>query len=120
MDFLNNINSEEIFNNLFEHSVVGMSITSLDGRLHANAAFCEMIGYSKEELMDRSWIEYSHPDDVAYNLNVIENILSDGKKSVRWEKRYLHKNGSTIWVDIHTFLHQDENGDPIHFFYHRQ
>jgi PAS domain S-box-containing protein len=115
MDFPENIKSEEIFKNLFEHSVVGMSITSLDGRLFANAAFCKMIGYSKEELTDRKWVEYTHPDDVTYNLSIIENILKDGKKSFRWEKRYIHKDGSTVWGDIHTFLHRDDNGNPIHF-----
>jgi len=109
------INGDEIFRNLFEHSVVGMSITSLDNKLHPNDAFCEMLGYSKEELVDKQWDEYTHPDDIAYNHAVIDSILAGGKKSVRWEKRYLHKNGSTIWVDIHTFLHRDASGLPLHF-----
>ena len=115
MDILEDLDGNEIFKNLFEHSTVGMSITSLDGRLYANSAFCDMIGYSKEELINKKWADYTHPEDIAYNLAVIDNILSDGKRSMRWEKRYLHKDGSTIWADIHTFLQRDANGKPLHF-----
>ncbi len=115
MDILQDIVGNEIFKNLFEHSVVGMSITSIDGRLNANSAFCEIIGYSREELRNKKWIEYTHPDDMEYNLLVIDRILDHSNKSWRWEKRYIHKNGNVIWVDIHTFLLRDESENPIHF-----
>lgn len=115
MDILNMIRGDEIFKNLFKHSTVGMSITSLDNRLHPNDAFCEMLGYSKEELYDKNWAEYTHPDDVAYNAEVIEKILSGENKSFRWEKRYFRKDGAIIWADIHTFLHRDPTGSPLHF-----
>ncbi len=115
MGILNSIEGNEIFKDLFEHSVVGMSITSIDGRLNANSAFCSMIGYSMEELRGKKWADYTHPDDVAYNNAIIDAILADGKKSTRWEKRYIHKDGSIIWADIHTFLLRDENDNPIHF-----
>jgi PAS domain S-box-containing protein len=115
MEFFDKINGDEIFRNLFEHSTVGMSITSLDDRLHPNAAFCDMLGYSKEEISDKKWNSITHPDDIAYNNYVIAKILAGEAKSVRWEKRYIHKNGSIIWVDIHTFLHRDTNGHPLHF-----
>ena len=65
--------------------------------------------------MDRKWADYTYPEDIAYNLAMTEKILSDEKKSARWEKRYLHKDGSIIWGDIHTFLHCDKNGKPIYF-----
>lgn len=115
MDIFNNIEGNEIFKSLFEHSVVGMSTTSIDGRLNANAAFCNMIGYSLDELRDQKWANFTHPDDIAYNDSIIEEILSNGKKSARWEKRYIHKDGSIIWVDINTFLHRDKDGKPLHF-----
>ncbi len=115
MDILEDVNGNKIFKDLFEHSTVGMSITSLDGRLYANSAFCDMIGYSKEELVNQKWADYTHPEDIAYNVEIINQILSEEKKSMRWEKRYLHKDGSTIWVDIHTLLQRDANGTPLHF-----
>ncbi len=115
MELLNTISGNEIFKKLFAHSVVGMSMTSIEGKLNANAAFCNMIGYSEEELQNKKWADYTYPDDVEINRRILENIISGKEKSARWEKRYLHKNGSITWVDIHTFLLRDENGDPLHF-----
>ncbi|MEI7831329.1 MAG: ATP-binding protein [Prolixibacteraceae bacterium] len=115
MEFFDKIKGDEIFRDLFEHSTVGMSITSLDDRLHPNAAFCEMLGYTKQELAEKKWAGFTHPDDVAYNNSVITKILAGEAKSYRWEKRYIHKNGTIVWVDIHTFLHRDATGHPLHF-----
>ena len=115
MNKLNITNGEKIFINLFKNSTVGMSITTLDGHLHTNAAFCKLLGYSSEELTNRSWADFTHPDDILFNKIVIDNILSGLKQSDRWEKRYIHKDGSIIWVDIHTLLHRDEEGKPLHF-----
>jgi PAS domain S-box-containing protein len=115
MDLFENISGNEIFKELFTHSVVGMSVTSIDGRLNANASFCEMIGYSEEELQNQKWADYTYPDDIELNLRIIESILTGRQKSARWEKRYLHKKGSIIWVDIHTFLLRDDDGNPLHF-----
>ncbi len=115
MDVLANITGNEIFKNLYEHSVVGMSITTIEGRLHANQAFCDMIGYSIEEIQNQKWEDYTYPDDISYNHQIIGRILAGNGKSFRWEKRYLHKNGSIIWVDIHTFLNRDAHGAPLHF-----
>jgi PAS domain S-box-containing protein len=115
MEILNNIKGNEIFKSLFEHSVVGMSITSIDGILTANAAYCQMLGYTVEELRGRKWADFTHPDDIEKNHAIIADILNSDKKSARWEKRYLHKNGSVVWVDIHTFLLRDDKGAPIHF-----
>lgn len=106
---------EGIFMYLFEKSAVGMSVTSIDGRLHANNALCQMLGYSEEELIDRPWKEFTHPDDIQQNMQAIDMILSDQCKSMRWEKRYIHKNGSIIWGDIHTLLVRNQEGEPQYF-----
>lgn len=106
---------EGIFMYLFENSAVGMSVTSIDGRLHANNALCQMLGYSEEELIDRPWKEFTHPDDIQQNMQAIDMILSDQCKSMRWEKRYIHKNGSIIWGDIHTLLVRNQEGEPQYF-----
>jgi PAS domain S-box-containing protein len=115
MDILNEIEGNEIFRTLFENSVVGMSITSFDGRLNANSAFCDLIGYTVGELKNSKWENFTHPDDIAYNQSLIEEILAGEKQSARWEKRYFHKNGSVIWVDIHTLLYRDKEGNPLFF-----
>ena len=109
------IQSEEKFRNLFEHSTIGMSMTTLDGKITVNQSFCDIIGYSREEVMKIKWQEFTHPDDLEHDKDVVNSILS-GKSNVnRWEKRYIHKSGSIVWVDVSTVLERDPEGEPLYF-----
>ena len=99
--------SETYFRSIFEHSAVGISITRLDGSLRSNKAFCEILGYSEDELTGLNWRTITHPDDVALNEQYVQQILVGEIESARWEKRYIHKNGEIIWVDISTVLQRD-------------
>ncbi len=107
--------SEEKFKNFFEQSVVGKSITSIDGKLMTNKSFSEITGYSKEELNKINWRDITHPDDIERDSKIIKSIIDGEKESARWIKRYIHKSGKTVWVDIGTALEKDLNGNPIHF-----
>jgi PAS domain S-box-containing protein len=107
--------SEEKFKNVFEYASVGKSMTALDGTVHANKAFCKLLGYSKKELKNLNWRMFTHPDDVQKNDEIFESILKGEKKSARWEKRYFNKNNEIIWVDISTTLLRASNGDPLYF-----
>jgi PAS domain S-box-containing protein len=107
--------SEEKFRNFFENSVAGMSITSIDGKLNANQAFCNIVGYSRSELLNLHWSQITHPDDIELNTKILESILNAKKEESRWEKRYIHKNGQTVWVDISTAIVRDTNGNPLYF-----
>lgn len=108
-------NSEEQFRNFFEHSVVGKSITTLDGKLKTNQAFCQIVGYSEDELNQLKWQEITHPDDIEPNTKAINSIISGEKQSVRFEKRYIHKDGSIVWADVNTALQRDKDGEPLYF-----
>lgn len=107
--------SEEKFRNLFEQSVVGKSMTTLDGKLKINKAFSQILGYTEIELSEFKWQTITHPDDVKKDQAIINSILSGEKDSDRWEKRYIHKNGNIVWVDISTSLQRDNNGEPLFF-----
>lgn len=107
--------SEEKFRNIFENSIVGISITSVDGKLLVNDAFCNMLGYSIEEFADVNWRDITHNDDIEPNENYIKAILIGECDSKRWEKRYIHKNSHIVWVDINTSLVRDENKNPLYF-----
>ena len=108
--------NEEYFRNVFEHATVGKSITFTDGRLaRINTAFCDMLGYSWDELSQLKWQEISHPDDIARDQEILDSITSGNKVSERWEKRYLPKAGGIIWVDISTTLMRDHEGKPVYF-----
>ncbi|MDP4238199.1 MAG: PAS domain S-box protein, partial [Bacteroidota bacterium] len=107
--------SEERFRSIFENSTVGKSMTSVGGKLLANLAFSEIVGYSQDELSHLHWTDFTHKDDLEFNKKEIELILKGKKTYSHWEKRYIHKNGSIVWVDISTFLLRDNEGNPLYF-----
>lgn len=106
--------SEERFRNVFEHASVGKSITSIDGKMTPNNAFAQMLGYEKEELSALNWKTITHPDDVEYNETLLKNLFAGDDASARFEKRYLHKNGSIVWVDITTNIMRDNQNNPLY------
>ncbi len=109
------LQSEERFRNLFEHSTVGKSMTRLDGNIIVNQAFCDIVGFSQEELQTRKWYELTHPDDVANDRQIMQSILQKKIQSFRWEKRYIHKTGNIVLCDVSSILERDKDGKPIYF-----
>ncbi|HTX92856.1 MAG TPA: PAS domain S-box protein [Anaerolineales bacterium] len=107
--------SEDKFKYIFDYSTVGKSITLPSGEIHPNKAFCEMLGYSPEELDSKKWREISHPEDIDLNQKVIDSILAGEKESGRFIKRFIHKNGNVVWGDIGTSLRRDDEGNPLYF-----
>jgi PAS domain S-box-containing protein len=106
--------SEDKFRYVFEHSIIGKSLTYFSGEIHVNNAFCDMLGYSQEELKNKRWQDITHQDDIEPNQAILDQIISGEKDSARFTKRYIHKNGSVIWVDVSTFLRLD-NDKPLYF-----
>jgi len=109
------IASEKRFRTIFENSMVGKSITYLDGRIKTNRAFCNIVGYSEKELSKLKWQNITHPEDVSRDQGVFQTILSGKKMYDRWEKRYIKKTGDLVWVDISTTLQRDKQGQPVYF-----
>lgn len=107
--------SEEKFRNVFEQSVVGKSMTNLDGTLKVNLAFSRILGYSETELSQRIWQSITHPDDIDNDQTIISSLISGEREFARWEKRYIHKNGNIVWVDISTTLQRDNSDKPLFF-----
>src|ERR1035437_2227433 len=107
--------SEEKFRKTFENSIIGKSLTSLDGKMSVNKAFSQIVGYSEIELSNLKWTEFTHKDDVEFDLKQHDLILTGEKQSSNWEKRYIHKNGNIVWVNISTFLLYDSKGNPMCF-----
>jgi PAS domain S-box-containing protein len=107
--------SEDKFRHVFDYSSVGKSITAPDGLMQPNKAFCEMLGFSEEELKIKKWQEITLPDDVEINKKSIDSLLSGQDDSVQFSKRYIHKNGSIVWADVSTSLRRDKDGKPLYF-----
>jgi len=92
--------SEEMFRSVFELSPVGKTMTAEDGSLRVNRAFAEMLGYSMAELETINWKKLTYPDDVRKSDDAAQALISGKEKRVRFEKRYIHKNGNIVWAQL--------------------
>jgi PAS domain S-box-containing protein len=105
--------SEKMFRSLFQDSSVGTAVVSLDSALlQVNRAFCEFMGYSEEELVGKSVLSITHPDDQEESSKAIDQIAQSGFCIRRLEKRYLHKSGRVLWGEISSTLLRDAEGKP--------
>lgn len=109
------LQSEAKFRNIFENSPLGKSLTGMDGSLNVNKAFCDIVGYSTDELCAKDWKEITHPDDIQESLNVIQSLIDGKRRRAQYEKRYIHKDGHIVWVEITTALERDKNSEPLYF-----
>jgi len=107
--------SEAMFSDFFYNSNVAMSMTHFGGTFRANKAYCQIVGYSEAELNQRSWQSITHPDDLAISEAHVADVVARRKPSADWEKRYFHKDGHIVEVDIHILLRRDEQGEPRYF-----
>ncbi|MFX8895434.1 PAS domain S-box protein, partial [Acinetobacter baumannii] len=79
-----------------------------EGRwLRVNRAICEMVGYSEAELLVIDFQTVTHPDDLDADLAYVQAMLAGEIPTYQMEKRYFHKNGSTVWV-----VNRRANGTP--------
>lgn len=107
--------SEEKFRLIFESANVGKSVTFLSGEVNANEAFCAMLGYEQGELTGRKWQELTPPEDIEGVQDRLDSLMSGEIKTVRFDKRYIHKNGSFLWADLSVVMHRDAKGNPLYF-----
>jgi PAS domain S-box-containing protein len=108
--------SESRFRAIFEQAAIGMADSSLDARfIRLNQRFCEIMGYSREELLGLTFREISHPDDLARDEQLVAQLLRGELSSFTAEKRYLRKNGDVVWANLMVSLLRSPSGDPLHF-----
>jgi len=106
--------SEDRFKYIFDNSVLGNSITRINGEMQVNKAFCELLGFSAKELQNTKWQDITHPDDIGVTQNEINDLLSGEKETAHFTKRYLKKDGSILWVEVHTSLRRNEEEKPLY------
>jgi diguanylate cyclase (GGDEF)-like protein/PAS domain S-box-containing protein len=93
---------------------IGMGISSPVTKrwLYANDRLCEMLGYTRDELLQTTWTDLTHPDDVAGNLQELERMLVGETDDFTLEKRFIRKDGSPIQVNIDVKCTRDAGGRP--------
>jgi PAS domain S-box-containing protein len=106
--------SEQKFHAIFEQTAVGITLTDCQsGRyLQVNQRFCQLLGYTEAELLQRTWQEMTHPDDLNTDLKYDPALWAGEIPNFAVEKRYCCKDGSFRWVNLTVSLIRDSTGIP--------
>jgi PAS domain S-box-containing protein len=108
--------SEERFRSAMEGSPIGTAIVSPEGRwLEVNPVLCDLVGYTREELLATDFQHITHPDDLAADLQYLRQLLAGRIDRFQSEKRYVHKDGRTVWAQLNASLARDAQHRPAHF-----
>jgi len=106
--------SEARYHNSFQHSAIGITHCDLDGRyLLANRRFCNIVGYSFEELSSKTFSEITHSDDLHQEMEMRRRLAAQEIETYQLEKRYIHQSGRPVWVSVFVSLERDSEGKPI-------
>lgn len=105
--------SEERFRATFEQAAVGICHCSLEGQfLKLNQKFCELVGYTQEEILSRTWMDITHPEDLNLDWQYVRRVQAREIETYSIEKRYIRKDGSLIWVNLTGSLVYQASGEP--------
>lgn len=109
---------EERFRETFNQVAVGIAHTAPppDRRyLLINQKFCDMLGYTAGELKQMSGLQLTHPDDINTDRELEQQLIRGEISTYIWPKRYIRKDGKTIWVNRTVSLVRDKDGKPKYF-----
>jgi PAS domain S-box-containing protein len=107
--------SEERFRSMFDQGVVGVMLIGTDYRMSkVNVALCRMLGYSEEELTRMTPLEITHPDDRNPSLNLMEHLFTGEVAISKAERRFVRKNGQTMWGSLSAGVIRDREGNPLY------
>jgi PAS domain S-box-containing protein len=110
------LESEERFRVTFDQVAVGIAQIAPDGRLvRINQKYCDIVGYTAEELLQHGLQAITHPDDLALDYRYIRRALCGEIKSYSIDKRYRRKNGTLFWVNVTNNLIAGPSGEPKYF-----
>ncbi|MEK6337591.1 MAG: PAS domain S-box protein [Acidobacteriota bacterium] len=99
-----------------DFSLVMLTHVGLDGSwLKVPQTLCDLLGYTEQELLARTFKDVTHPDDFEADWNQCQRLIRGEAKSFDIEKRYIQRDGHTIWVHQNCSVVEDDNGQPIHF-----
>ena len=107
--------SEGNFRQIFEEAPIGMAVVNLEQRfVQVNRSLSHIVGYSSEELVQRSSLEITCAEDVAADHQHVAELLN-GARHCSFEKRYVRKDNRPVWAALTACLIQDEEGKPHHY-----
>jgi PAS domain S-box-containing protein len=112
--------SEDRFRTVFNHAACGMAMADLEGSyIRCNAAFCKMVGYGEEELLQMNWRDITHTEDINLTLRLISGFGPD-HPTLPKEKRYIHKKGQIVSTLCSVRLVYDDRHEPLYYIIQMQ
>jgi PAS domain S-box-containing protein len=103
--------SEERFRRVFEEGPLGLALVGKDYRfLKVNSEFCQMTGYPEEELVQKTFADITHPEDIPASVAITQRLFQRNIPLFRMQKRYVKKNGEIIWGNLTASLVADRSG----------
>jgi PAS domain S-box-containing protein len=106
--------SEQRYRTLIEHAPVGVIHATLDGRIaYVNSALCNLLGYTHEALLTKTWQELTHPEDLSTDQALAQRVRARELTHYTLQKRYIRKDGTPVWVELFGTFVFDQTGNPI-------
>lgn len=110
------IPADSLFKSAFENAAIGMALVAPNGAwLRVNRAICQITGYAEAELLQRTFQDVTHPDDLELDLSYVRKMLACELPSYQMEKRYIRKDGSVVWVLLSVSMVCNEKSQPRFF-----
>ncbi|MEH6404265.1 MAG: PAS domain S-box protein [Sneathiella sp.] len=109
--------NDAILTSIFEDATIGIVLHAPDGntRVRVNDAFCDLVGFTREQLLHDSYDKLTHPDDLKSSLSLRKELYDGQRKTISFEKRYTHQKGHVVWGAVSTYVIRDPNGDVLYF-----
>jgi PAS domain S-box-containing protein len=109
--------ADPAFRVIFEDAPFGIAVVDRELRIvDVNAAYCELLGYAKEELLKRSVPEITHPEDRQRDIEFVQLLLAGRLPRYKAEKRYITKSGQVVWANLTVTPLRAEGGKPHYVF----
>ncbi|MCC7439503.1 MAG: PAS domain S-box protein [Armatimonadetes bacterium] len=108
--------SEALFHTAFDSAPIGMALVSIEGHwLQVNRALCQIVGYSEEELLQTNFQSITHTDDLEPQMDLLYRTLIGELPGYQMEKRYIHKQGYSVWTQLSVSIVRDPQSKPLYF-----
>ena len=110
------LSPDALFQSAFEFAAIGMALVSPEGKwLRVNRSVCQITGYSEKELLQRTFQDITHPDDLELDLENVRKMLAGEIETYQMEKRYYRKDGEIVWVLLSVSLVRTKSDEPLFF-----
>ncbi len=100
--------SERKVNDIIKHANIGIAMADPHGNImDANPVFVNLLGYGKKELISKNFSDFTHPEDLEKEQEMIEEVKRKEREYYRVEKRYITKDERIKWVDLVVAAHRN-------------